>query len=158
MDVRTRKQTLRSLSNGMYVITSAANGRYGAATVTWISQASFAPPLVMAAIRPDSTVFQCLSESGVAAIHVLDDSQQDLAFRFFHHTLVDGDTINGEPFVPGVTTAPILLSAAAYIECRVRRMVWLGDHAIVIFEVVEADCRRPVQPLTVAASPWEYGG
>jgi flavin reductase (DIM6/NTAB) family NADH-FMN oxidoreductase RutF len=158
MNVLARKQALRSLSNGMYIVTSSAGDRHGAATITWLSQASFAPPLVMAAIRPDSTLFQCLSESGVAAIHVLDADQQDLAFRFFRHTQVVDDTINGEPFSRGVTSAPILRNAAAYVECLVRRMVWLGDHAVVIFEVVEADCRRPVQPLTVAASPWRYGG
>ena len=158
MDAAARKQTLRSLSNGMYIVTSSAGDRHGAATVTWLSQASFAPPLVMAAIRPESTVFQCLSESGIAAIHVLDESQQDLAFRFFRHTQVVGDTINGERFTAGLTGAPILATAAAYVECRVRRLVRIGDHAVVIFEVVEADCRRPLQPLTVAASPWCYGG
>jgi flavin reductase (DIM6/NTAB) family NADH-FMN oxidoreductase RutF len=158
MNADARKQTLRSLSNGMYIVTSSAGGRHGAATITWLSQASFAPPLVMAAIRPESTLFQCLSESGVAAIHVLDESQQDIAFRFFRHTNVVDDTINGEPFTAGTTRAPILTNAAAYVECLVRQMVRMGDHAVVIFEVIEAGCRRPLQPLTVAASPWRYGG
>ena len=158
MDARARKRTLRSLSNGMYIVTSSSGPDYGAATVTWLSQASFKPPLVMAAIRPDSNVFKCLARSGAAAVHVLDSSQQDLAFRFFSPTRVVDGTINGEPFTPGVTGAPILTNGAAYFECLVRRMVSLGDHAVVILEVIEADCRRAVQPLTVAASPWEYGG
>ena len=158
MEAAVRKQTLRTLSNGMYIMTSASGARYGAATVTWLSQASFKPPLVMAAIRPESNVFKCLVESGVAAVHVLDASQQDMAFRFFKPTQVLDGTINGEPFRHGVTQAPILQNAAAYFECVVRRTVMLGDHAVVILEVVEADCKRRVQPLTVAASPWEYGG
>jgi hypothetical protein len=37
-------------------------------------------------------------------------------------------------------------------------MFELGDHAVVVMEVVEAECRGDVRPLTVAASPWEYGG
>ena len=45
----------------MYVITSRYGEDYGAATVTWVSQASFRPPLIMAAIRPGSNVFKCLS-------------------------------------------------------------------------------------------------
>ena len=153
-----RTQTLRTLSNGMYIVTSSSGDRYGAATITWLSQASFKPPLVMAAIRPESNVFKCLLESGVAAVHVLDATQQDMAFRFFSPTRVSDGAINGEPFTNGVTRAPILQNAAAYFECRVRRTVMLGDHAVVIFEVVEAECRRKVEPLTVAASPWEYGG
>jgi flavin reductase (DIM6/NTAB) family NADH-FMN oxidoreductase RutF len=158
MDPLARKQTLRLLSNGLYVATSASHGRHGAATVTWVSQASFKPPLVMAAIRTDSNVFKCLSESGVVAVHILDARQQEMAQRFFSPTTVVGDTINGEPFRPGLTRAPILQNASAYFECFVRQIVTLGDHAVVIMEVIEAECRRDLSPLTVAASPWAYGG
>src|SRR5687768_11877633 len=158
MDVSIRKRTLRLLSNGMYVMTSSNGTQHGAATLTWISQASFKPPLVMAAIRPTSNVFKCLEQSRVAAIHILDADQQDLAQRFFAPTRVLDDTINGEPFEPGVTRAPILKNARAHFECVVNHIFNRGDHAVVVMEVVEAQCRGEVQPLTVAASPWEYGG
>ena len=49
MDVQARKKTLRMLSNGVYVLTSRSAESFGAATVTWVSQASFTPPLIMAA-------------------------------------------------------------------------------------------------------------
>jgi flavin reductase (DIM6/NTAB) family NADH-FMN oxidoreductase RutF len=158
MDTVTKKRTLRLISNGIYVMTSASGGRYGAATVTWLSQASFRPPLVMAAIRPQSNVFRCLSQSGIAAVHVLDANQQDIAQKFFSPTTVVGDTINGEPFATGITRAPILRNASAYFECLVRQMVALGDHTVLIMEVVEAGCCLDCSPLTVAASPWAYGG
>jgi flavin reductase (DIM6/NTAB) family NADH-FMN oxidoreductase RutF len=158
MDAVSRKRTLRLLSNGLYVLTSSSGVRHGAATVTWVSQASFKPPLVMAALRPDSNVFQCLSESGVAALHILDAHQQEMAQRFFAPTEASDDTINGEPFTRGLTRAPILRNAPAYVECVVRQIVRLGDHAIVIMEVVEAKCRCSIEPLTVAASNWTYGG
>ena len=158
MDPKIRKKTLRMLSNGIYVVTSAHGASYGAATVTWVSQASFQPPLVMVALRPDSNVFKCLQESGVAAVHVLDRTQQAMAQQFFSPTRVIDGTINGEPFTPGVTAAPILQNALAYLECAIRHIVTLGDHAVVIMQVIEAGCRGDVQPLTVAASPWAYGG
>lgn len=158
MNIRTRKQTLRLLSNGIYVVTSAAGMRHGAATITWLSQVSFKPPLVMAAIRPDSNVFECLCESRIAAVHILDAGQQQMASKFFTPTKVLDRTINGEPFTPGVTRAPILQNAPANFECLVRHIVRVGDHAIVIMEVVEVEYRREISPLTVAASPWEYGG
>ena len=158
MDACARKRTLRLLSNGLYVVTSSSGAQHGAATVTWISQASFKPPLVMAAIRPESHVFRCLAESGVAAIHILECDQQDMAQRFFSPTRVLDGTINGEPFVPGVTHAPILKNARAHVECVVRHIFTRGDHAVVVMEVVEAECHGQIRPLTVAASPWEYGG
>ena len=158
MDASIRKRTLRTLSNGIYLLTSASGDRYGAATVTWLSQASFKPPLIMAAIRPDSNAFKCLAESGVAAVHILDLSQRDLAQRFFSPTSVVDGTINGEPFAPGVTSAPVLRSARAYLECVVRQIVTPGDHAVAIMEVIEASRLGEMQPLTVAESPWVYGG
>jgi flavin reductase (DIM6/NTAB) family NADH-FMN oxidoreductase RutF len=158
MDPAIRKRTLRLMSNGMYVMTSSNGDQHGAATLTWISQASFKPPLVMAAVRPTSNVFKCLSASRVAAIHILDADQQDMAQRFFCPTCVVDDTINGEPFTPGVTRAPILKNARAHVECEVRHIFDRGDHAVVVMEVIEACCDGEVDPLTVAASPWEYGG
>jgi flavin reductase (DIM6/NTAB) family NADH-FMN oxidoreductase RutF len=153
-----RKRTLRLLSNGMYVMTSSSGAQHGAATLTWLSQASFKPPLVMAAIRPTSNVFKCLAESHVAAIHILGADQQEMAQRFFSPTRVLDDTINGEPFVAGVTRAPILKNARAHVECEVRHIFTRGDHAVVVLEVIEAECHGEIDPLTVAASPWEYGG
>ena len=55
--------------------------------------------------------------------------------------------------------APVLAALPAHVECRVGQIVDSGgDHALVILEVVEAQCREQVRPLTVADSPWEYGG
>ncbi|OLD65236.1 MAG: hypothetical protein AUI47_02590 [Acidobacteria bacterium 13_1_40CM_2_68_5] len=159
MDPESRRKTLRMLSNGLYVMTSRHGERCGAATVTWVSQASFRPPLLMAAVRPDSNVFACLRVSGAAAVHVLGKDQEELARRFFAPTRTDGGGINGEPFRDGVTGAPILRGAPAYLECRVRQILdGLGDHALVVLEVVGAECREQVTPLTIAESPWEYGG
>ena len=159
MEKKTRQKTLRMLSNGMYIMTSRSGSSYGAATVTWVSQASFKPPLVVAAVRKDSNVFECLSESRIAAIHILGTGQEDLARKFFSTTQESPNAINGEPFTEGKTSAPILDNVPAYIECRVRQIVDnRGDHAVVIMEVVEAECREQVQPLTIAESPWEYGG
>ena len=158
MDAKVRRKTLRMLSNGVYVLTSRANGHSGAATVTWVSQVSFKPPLVMVAVQPGSNVFQCLAESRVAALHIVGEGQQEIAHRFFFPTDAAGDTINGEPVVEGRTTAPILVRLPAHFECEVEKIVENGgDHAMVILRPVEAEFSE-VRPLTIAATPWEYGG
>lgn len=159
MDAALKRQALRKLSNGVYVLTSRSGDHYGAATVTWISQASFRPPLVMAAVRKKSNVFECLLESRVAVLHVASDQQAQVAHRFFLPTAAVGGTINGEPYLEGVTSAPVLLNFPAHIECRVEQIVDTdGDHAVVILRVVEAQCRQQFRPLTIGDSPWEYGG
>src|SRR5215467_14930813 len=145
MDPKVKKSTLRLLSNGVYVVTSRDGDKFGAATVTWISQASFKPPLIMAAIRTNSNVFQCLSRSGVAAIHIVDCDQQAVAQRFFTPTRTELGAINGEPFQDGKTSAPILQNFRAHVECRVRQILECeGDHAVVVMEVLEAECHPPI--------------
>lgn len=159
MDAKARQKTLRMLSNGVYVLTSRSADCYGAATVSWVSQVSFKPPLIMAAVQRGSNVFKCLVQSRVAALHIVGDGQQEIARRFFFPTRRENGSINGEPFAEGRTRAPILASLPAHIECEVERIVDTdGDHALVILRAVQAECRAPVRPLTIADTPWQYGG
>jgi len=159
MDSKIKQTTLRMISNGMYIMTSRSGDNYGGATITWLSQASFKPPLIMAALRRDSNVFQCLSESRFAAIHILGAGQQEVARRFFKPTEVAAGAMNGEPFKEGKTLAPILENLPAYVECQLQHIIDDGgDHALAVMEVVEAECRDHVKPLTIADTPWEYGG
>ena len=157
--MKVRQRALRLLSNGVYVLTSRAGERCGAATVTWVSQISFKPPLIMAAVRRESNVFKCLAESRVAVLHIVGDGQQELARRFFHPTAAGNGTINGEPVVEGKTSAPVLARLPAHLECEVKSIVDTdGDHAVVILRAVEAECPDEVRPLVMAETPWVYGG
>ena len=147
------------LSNGVYVLTSRNDDHYGAATVTWVSQVSFKPPLIMAAVRRESNVFKCLAASGNAVLHIVGNEQQEIARRFFYPTRAGPGTINGEPFAQGRNNAPVLENLNAYVECRVERILDAeGDHAMVILGVVGAECGALMRPLTVADATWEYGG
>lgn len=159
MNPQSRQKTLRMLSNGVYVLTSRTEDRVGAATITWVTQVSFRPPLVMAGVRWQSNVFQCIAKSGVAALHIVAEEQLELAWRFFFPTKAGRGTINGEPYTEGSTMSPILGNFPAHVECRLERIVDTGgDHAVVILRVVDAAFGAPIRPLTVAQSPWEYGG
>lgn len=158
MDAKVRQKTLRLLSNGVYVLTSRSEEGCGAATVSWVSQVSFKPPLIMAALRRQSNVFKCLEESRAAALHIVGNGQQEIARRFFFPTAAGDGTINGEPVVDRKSAAPILANLPAHIECQVERIVDTdGDHAVVILQVVDAEYGE-VCPLTIAETPWQYGG
>jgi flavin reductase (DIM6/NTAB) family NADH-FMN oxidoreductase RutF len=158
-EAKIRRKTLRLISNGVYVLTSRCAERYGAATITWVSQASFKPPLIMVAVRRQSNVYQCLAQSRIAALHIVGERQQEIAHRFFFTTDAAAGKINGEPFAEGKTAAPILANLPAHMECHVDQIVDSeGDHAIVILRVVQAECAESVRPLTIAQTPWQYGG
>jgi flavin reductase (DIM6/NTAB) family NADH-FMN oxidoreductase RutF len=159
MDPKTKQKVLRLLTNGMYILTSRSETGYGAATITWVSQASFKPPLLMVALRKDGSAFQCVAESRTAVLHILDNGQQDIAQKFFAATEESQGLLNSEPYSEGTIGAPVLENLGAYLECKALEILEKhGDHAIVVFEVLNAVLRRDVVPLTVTRSPWQYGG
>src|ERR1700678_484413 len=160
MDPKIRQKVLRLLTNGIYVMTSRSGDKFGAATVTWVSQAGFKPPLLMAALRKDGNVLECVAESRQAVLHILDKEQASLAQTFFASAKESAGLLNGEPYASGEkTTSSVLTKWYAHLEWEDREILQQEcDHALVILEVVSSAIRQEVTPLTVAGSPWEYGG
>jgi flavin reductase (DIM6/NTAB) family NADH-FMN oxidoreductase RutF len=46
-----KKAVLRMIPYGIYVLTADANGSLAAATVNWVTQSAFTPPLVVVGIK-----------------------------------------------------------------------------------------------------------
>ncbi|SVC69557.1 uncharacterized protein METZ01_LOCUS322411, partial [marine metagenome] len=62
MDDDKRKEVLRMISYGVYVLTSKNGHDYGSATVTWVSQASFNPPMISVCLKKNSGVYLLVKE------------------------------------------------------------------------------------------------
>jgi flavin reductase (DIM6/NTAB) family NADH-FMN oxidoreductase RutF len=139
MDPNAKKTSLRMIQYGIYVLTADdGDGRAAAATVNWVTQTSFDPPLVVIGNKSDSGIYHTLKKSGFFAINFLGKGQQDIAFGFFKPSEREGNTLGGQPFRDGSTGAPILEKVPASVECRVVEIVERGDHHIVVGEVVDA--------------------
>ena len=106
--------------------------------MNWVTQASFAPPLVAVGVKVDSHAHALIKESKTFALNVLGKGQQAMAFTFFKPAERQGATISGEPFRAGSTGAPILTNTPAYVECRLVGTVEKGDHSVFVGEVVDA--------------------
>lgn len=139
MDANAKKTALRMIPYGLYVLTAQrADGSVAAATVNWVTQASFAPPLVAVGVKTDSQAHAVIKETRAFALNVLGKGQQGVAFTFFKPASRDGQRISGEPFRAGTTGAPVLERAPAFVECRLVDTVERGDHSIFVGEVVDA--------------------
>jgi len=146
MDADAKKIALRMIPYGLYVITAESqDGRVAAATVNWVTQASFQPPLVAVAIKADSSAHEIVKSAGAFALNVLAKGQNGLAFIFYKSAERDGDSIGGEAFRRGKTGAPLLTRAAAFVECSVVGALGKGDHSLFLGEVVEAGVPLPLQ-------------
>ncbi len=143
MEDATRKTALRAIPYGIYVLTAkAADGGLAAATVNWVTQTAFAPPLIAVGVKVDSGSYAMIKESGRFALNMLGKGQQGVAFTFFKPATVEGGTISGEAYHPGDNGAPILDSAFAAVECQVVQIVEIGDHHIVVGEVTQAHVHK----------------
>ena len=63
MNQELKTQVLRKMTYGMWVLAADAQGEREASAVTWVSQISFQPPLVMAAVRTNSRLYQIVERS-----------------------------------------------------------------------------------------------
>lgn len=141
MDIDAKKTALRMIPYGLYVLTAASKdgSKLAAATVNWVTQASFAPPLVAVGVKADSQSHALIEESGEFVLNIIAKGDNGLAFAFFKPSTVEGNKISGETFAPGsVVKAPVLDKAPAHVECRVVETVKKGDHTLFVAEVVEA--------------------
>jgi flavin reductase (DIM6/NTAB) family NADH-FMN oxidoreductase RutF len=159
MDDDAKKTALRMIPYGIYVLTAETGDTIGAATVNWVTQTAFAPPLLAVGVKADSGAYAALKDAGHFALNMLGKGQQGIAFGFFKPAEKDGHTISGEPYRPGTTGAPILENAAASVECKVAEIVERGDHHIVIGEVVEAHVAKTPEgrPDLAILTMWELG-
>ena len=139
MNADAKKTTLRMIPYGIYVLTADdGKGNVGAATVNWVTQASFAPPLVVVGVKADSGAHTVVKGTGKFALNMLGKDGKGAAFTFFKPATVDGGKISGQAFHAGANGAPILESAIAAVECTVKQVLEMGDHSVVVAEVTEA--------------------
>ena len=139
MDADAKKTALRMIPYGIYVLTAEGpDGSVSAATVNWVTQTSFDPPLVAIGVKTDSGAYGTLKSAGNFALNFLGKGQQGAAFTFFKPAEVADGAISGEPYSSGATGAPLLANATAAVECKLTTIVEQGDHHIVVGEVVEA--------------------
>ena len=146
MDDAAKKTTLRMIPYGLYVLTARdGDGAPHAATINWVTQTSFVPPLVTMGIKPDSGIYSALKSTGAAVLNVLGKGQQGPAFGFFKPVVIEGNKLSGEAAHDGENGAPVLESAPASLELKVVQIVEQGDHHVVIAEVTAANLAKPIE-------------
>lgn len=144
MDDRHKKTALRMIPYGLYVLTAkSADGQYAAATVNWVTQASFHPPLLALGVKADSAAHSVIKDAGCFALNILGKGQGDIANAFFRPLQAEPGKLSGQVYAHGVVTgAPVLDAVPAYLECRLIETVERGDHSVFIGEVVGAGLRQ----------------
>jgi len=146
MDDQTKKTALRMIPYGIYVLTAGSrDGDVAAATVNWVTQTSFSPPLIALGVKTDSGVYAIARAKGELVLNILGQGQQGAAFAFFKPAEYADDTISGETVEWAANGAPILTSAPAAVELKLLQVVELGDHHTFITEVTDVHLNHAIE-------------
>jgi flavin reductase (DIM6/NTAB) family NADH-FMN oxidoreductase RutF len=144
MNADAKKIALRMIPYGIYVLTADdGKGGVAAATVNWVTQSAFAPPLVVVGVKTDSGAYALVKNTKSFTLNMLGKDQKGLAFTFFKPAQLADGKLSGQEFTKGANGAPILSNAIAAVECKVTSIVEQGDHHVVIGEVTEAHLMKP---------------
>lgn len=139
MDEDAKKTALRMIPYGIYILTAEVpGGKMAAATVNWVTQTSFDPPLLAVAIKANSTANNIVGRAGAFALNILGKDQTGVAFSFFKPVERSGNKIGDETLETGSMGVPLLASAVAAVECHVVETIAQGDHHIIVGEVMDA--------------------
>jgi flavin reductase (DIM6/NTAB) family NADH-FMN oxidoreductase RutF len=161
MDADAKKHALRLVPYGLYLAGAKhTDGSKTVSLVSWFTQTSFDPPLVVLGMHRDSAAFAGVKETGVLALNFLGSDQDEIMKSFFKHVECNGKTVGPLEYEEGPATGcPILPQLPASLELEKREISEIGDHASVIFEVVEAHVHnKDARPLDHATAKLHYAG
>jgi flavin reductase (DIM6/NTAB) family NADH-FMN oxidoreductase RutF len=135
----------------LWLVTAQAGSRRGGLVATFVSQASIVPdlPRVVVGLAKQHFTWQIVQTSGAFALHLLGEGHVDWVCRFGLSTGRDSDKLAGLPLRHGTTGSPLLDHALGWLDCKVEAKLDTGDRTLYLAEVVDAQLKDEVQPLTL---------
>jgi len=145
-------QALGAMTYGIYVLTSFYKQELNGMIASWVSQVSYDPLLIMAAVHTHRYSHRLIEKSGCFALHVLARDQADLLKRFKGS---DPEAkFSSIQWHRGTTGCPVLNECIAYFECEVIEKSRPGNHTLFVAEVVDARVIAESRPF----SSLDYNG
>ncbi len=159
---KLRRRVLWAMPSGLYVLGTRAGDRRNGMTLNWATQVSFDPKLVAVSVEKVAFSHELLLEGGVFVVNLVDREDRAIVRKFTKPVEVDLEarTLNGFAFHDGLSGAPVLDQAPAYVDCVVRQQVDVGDHTLFLGEVVDAGFQKPEDTgvLRMEDTRMNYGG
>jgi flavin reductase (DIM6/NTAB) family NADH-FMN oxidoreductase RutF len=134
-------------ASGVTIMTTTAAGRMHGMTVSAFSSQSLDPLLILVSVERSTEMHKLVMASRAFAINILGEHAEGTA-RFF----ADNVRLKGPEFVEGayhigVSGAPLLNEAVAYLEATVHSTLDAGDHTVIVGKVTALEVRSDAEPL-----------
>jgi flavin reductase ActVB len=113
-------------------------------TASSFTSVSLSPPLVLVCLDVSADCYPAFASARAMAVNILATDQGELAIRFATRGI---DKFAALPVKAGaVTSSPLLDGAATHIECTMHARHPMGDHVVLVGELVGGE-RTEREPL-----------
>ena len=160
LNLEAKKILLRKIPHGLFIcgVRDEIRDEINGFTASWVTQGSFAPPLVVMAVRAEGSSHEIILQTNKFSLNILKSDQKDLAAVFFKPQKALGSRFESVEFTSGELGLPILVDSVGGVECVVKGKVEHGDHTIFVGEVLTAYLNEDVDSLNLNSTGWNYGG
>lgn len=141
------RHCMRSWTTGVSIVTSQFNTHRHGMTVNSFASISLEPPSVLFTLAHATRTFSLVSQSGIAAITLLNEDQASVSDQFAGRVPEDGDRFAGLDTFCLVTGAPLLAGGLAFLDCRVRAIHPFDHSSLFLMDVVAAQPAIGGRPL-----------
>ncbi|WP_242224537.1 flavin reductase family protein [Shinella zoogloeoides] len=136
-DADSLKAALRTLGGGVSIITAGEGEARTGATVTSATALSVEPARMLVSLNRSSSTWPVVERFGHFAINIAGADHEALANQFAGRGGLRGpDRYRGADWTTAVSGAPLLVNAAAAIDCIVEEAIERHSHVIVIGKVL----------------------
>ena len=136
VDADLFRRACSQFATGLAVATvRAADGAPHGLTVNSFTSVSLEPPLVLICIDEKSQEIDHFRHAAFFALNILAAGQQSLCEAFARRV---ENRFEDQPWQEGETGAPLIPNVLATMECRVVDVLTLGDHSVLLGEMVAA--------------------
>ncbi|QMU80372.1 flavin reductase family protein [Streptacidiphilus sp. PB12-B1b] len=135
------RQTLRRHAAGVAVLTVPGPAGF---TATSFTSVSLEPALVSFYLSSTASTAAAVDAAGIFAAHILGEDQAGLARRF---ATSGTDRFAGTRWSPGPQGVPLLDDVPAWLTARPVLRQQVGDHLLVVGEVLDAGGAGDAAPL-----------
>ena len=149
MDVTAAATLFAWMDREIWLVTAQAGGKRGGLISTSVDQASIVPdlPRLSVSLARHHHTWELVETSGVFALHLLNEDNLDLVWRFGLESGRSVDKFDGLEAKASALGSPLLGETIGWLDCRVEARLDIGDRTVYVAEVVEGEVTHFAPPL-----------
>lgn len=141
------RSVLEKISYGIYIVTAEHQSNVHAMVASWVTQASYRPPMVVIGIKSNRAMNRVIPQSKVFGLSLLHSGQKDLV-----RTIKESVPEANPPWIEKNTAAgaPVIKDAWGFLELRLVQFPAPGDHTLFVGRILDGWIAKDGEQLTTA--------